>query len=451
MRPARPHILLVNPWIHDFAAYDFWARPYGLLLLAAVLRLHDFRVTYLDCLDRFHPRAAIRTRPQRRGRGPYLKTPIPKPPGLEDVPRTFSRYGIPVEWLQSDLEVVDRPDLILVTGLMTYWASGVAETIGELRQAFPEAPIALGGVYATLCPDHARRSSGADRVVSGPGERTVLDLAAEVTGRRSELRFDPDDLDTHPFPAFDLQRRLPFVPLLTVRGCPYRCAYCASSRLAPVRRRQSVGRVMAEIEHWHHLWGVRDFAFYDDALLVDPDKHARRLFEAIAATGLNLRLHTPNALHIRCIDAPLARAMRRAGMQTVRLGLETTDFEGRRSLDVKVTAEEFKRAAACLKSAGFSAGQLGAYLLVGLPGQSMTAVEAAVRAVHEAGILQPLPRHAALARGPGRLGLRSGSRSGFYQQRRLALPSAGVFLAGSFPPQAALRGRLIDPSSQTIL
>ena len=107
---------------------------------------------------------------------------------------------------------------------------------------------------------------------------------------------------------------------------------------------------------------------------------------------MDLRLHTPNALHIRCIDLPLARAMRRAGMQTVRLGLETTDFEARKGLDAKVTAEEFKRAAACLREAGFSARQLGAYLLAGLPGQSMAAVEAAVRTVREAGIT-PIPAH----------------------------------------------------------
>ena len=55
--PSTPHILCVNPWIHDFAAYDFWAKPYGLLLLAAFLRAQGARVSYIDCLDRFHPLA----------------------------------------------------------------------------------------------------------------------------------------------------------------------------------------------------------------------------------------------------------------------------------------------------------------------------------------------------------------------------------------------------------
>ena len=48
MKRDVPHILLVNPWIHDFAAYDFWAKPMGLLTLAALLRSHDFYVSYID-------------------------------------------------------------------------------------------------------------------------------------------------------------------------------------------------------------------------------------------------------------------------------------------------------------------------------------------------------------------------------------------------------------------
>ena len=116
-----PHILLVNPWIHDFAAYDFWAKPYGLLSLAAVLRDHGLRVSYIDCLDRFHPKARPGDPRARHGRGPYRKQSIDHPRGLEGIERTYSRYGIDPEWLREDLRELDAPDLILVTSLMTYW------------------------------------------------------------------------------------------------------------------------------------------------------------------------------------------------------------------------------------------------------------------------------------------------------------------------------------------
>ena len=65
-----PHILLVNPWIHDFAAYDFWAKPLGLMTLGGLLREHGARISYLDCLNRFHPLSATGFQPPSRcGRG----------------------------------------------------------------------------------------------------------------------------------------------------------------------------------------------------------------------------------------------------------------------------------------------------------------------------------------------------------------------------------------------
>jgi hypothetical protein len=103
MPADRPHILLINPWVHDFAAYDFWAKPIGLLSIASLLRRHGIAVSYIDCLDRFHP-SAPKSRPEaRHGRGPYLKHRLPKPAGLEDLPRYYSRYGIKPQWFDADL------------------------------------------------------------------------------------------------------------------------------------------------------------------------------------------------------------------------------------------------------------------------------------------------------------------------------------------------------------
>lgn len=50
-----PLILLINPWITDFAAYDYWTKPLGLLLLGSLLREGGCGVTLIDCLDRHDP------------------------------------------------------------------------------------------------------------------------------------------------------------------------------------------------------------------------------------------------------------------------------------------------------------------------------------------------------------------------------------------------------------
>ncbi|MFH2092469.1 MAG: radical SAM protein [Pseudomonadota bacterium] len=386
MKTDSCHILCINPWIHDFAAYDFWAKPLGLLSIAAILRENGICVSYMDCLDRFHPREPVAAKVMWDGRGPYRKTPIDLPKGLEQEKKIFSRYGIDPQWFAQDLEQIQKPDLIFVTSLMTYWASGVKETIDMVKQVYPDVPVVLGGIYATLCFDHARQTSGADLVVKGPAEPQLNKIIAEYTGVELSDRHLSGNLDDLPFPALDLQTKIFYAPLLTSRGCPFSCEYCASSYLEPTLRRRSPDHVFKEIEHWHQRHGIKNFAFYDDALLVNAQEYAFPLFEKIIASGMDLFFHTPNALHIRAITQKAAGLMFNAGFKHIRLGLETTDFSTRRQHDVKVGQDQFFAAVEHLKAAGFEKQQLGAYLLCGLPGQNLDDVEASMNLVQKKGI-----------------------------------------------------------------
>jgi len=382
---SNPHLLLINPWIHDFAAYDFWAKPLGLLQLAGIFRDCGAQVSYIDCLDRFHPRLKSAHHAGRQGRGAYQKTKIPNPAGLEDVPRQYSRYGIPISWFQEDLAAMSRPDIVLVTSLMTYWYPGVQETIQYIRDAFPDIDVVLGGIYATLCQRHAIHHSGADVVVSASETGAVLKALSKATDLNLAPGFDDKCLDAYPYPAFDLQSHIPYVPLQTSNGCPYQCAYCASHFLQPRFQLRSPESVVAEIQHWHQAYGVVDFAFYDDALLVNAEKHIIPILEKVISLAVPIRFHTPNAMHAKAIDDYLAKLMARAGFETIRLGIETADFENRSHLDQKVTQEDFVDSVQALQNAGFTQKQIGAYILVGLPGQSISAVEKTIQVVKSAG------------------------------------------------------------------
>jgi radical SAM superfamily enzyme YgiQ (UPF0313 family) len=150
---------------------------------------------------------------------------------------------------------------------------------------------------------------------------------------------------------------------------------------------------VAELSYWQRDWGVSDFVLYDDAFLADPAGHALPVLDAVVRSGLKVRFHTPNALHIRGITPETARLMFNAGFTTLNLGLETTEFENR-DLDRKVTAVEFDRAVRWLKGAGFSPRQIGAYLLVGLPGQETAAITRSIATVNRAGITPILAYYA---------------------------------------------------------
>jgi radical SAM superfamily enzyme YgiQ (UPF0313 family) len=372
-------VLLVNPWIYDFAAYNLWIEPLGLLVIAAVLRESGYGVTVIDCLAPYPGGPPAR----QDGSGKFSKTIVPKPDAIAFVPRRFGRYGLPVPYFDAELADVGRPDAILVASGMTYWYPGVIEVIQRLRVRFEGVPVALGGVYATLCYEHAQETSGADRVIGGPGVVEALQFVAEATGQELETARYADP-QVWPLAAHDLVPR-PFAGILTSWGCPYRCTYCASHLLQPtfVRRRPAV--VLEEISLCAQS-GIRDLAFYDDALLLDAESHIVPILEGIVRRGLQVRLHTPNGLHAQAITPDLAQLMREAGFATLRLSLETVDTERQRATGGKVTTGDLARAVAHLQAAGFGPDRLGAYILAGLPDQPTEEVESAVRFVHELGV-----------------------------------------------------------------
>ncbi len=93
------------------------------------------------------------------------------------------------------------------------------------------------------------------------------------------------------YPALELQRKVNYAPILTARGCPFSCAYCASRFLTPERMRRSAESVLDEISLRHKDQDVRDFAWHDDAFLSDSENHAAPILEGIIRSGYRLRFH----------------------------------------------------------------------------------------------------------------------------------------------------------------
>jgi radical SAM superfamily enzyme YgiQ (UPF0313 family) len=381
-------ILLVNPWIHDFSAYDFWMKPLGLLYLGGILRKAGIQVSLLDCLD-FSGQPIdlnISLKPPSRktfGQGHFYKEIIPKPAHLQKVARHFRRYGIPPEVIQKILPRLPRPDLILMTSSMTYWYPGVLETIRFLKENIPGVPIFLGGIYATICFDHAKMHSGADRVLPGPWDQEKMKIVLEDLGESTVSA--AEDFPSWPYPAFDLYRKTPYVCILTRCGCPFSCTYCAVSKLSKGFQSRNPEAVIEEIGYWGSHFGLSDFAFYDDALLIKPSEHILPILRGIIRQGIQCNFHTPNALHIQEIDEEVARFLWRAGFKTIRLGLETSNVAMQKETGGKVSNRDFQRAVKNLKKAGYAGNQIGVYLMAGLPGQRAKEMEESIAFVKDTG------------------------------------------------------------------
>jgi len=391
----KPSLVLINPWIYDFAAYDLWSKPLGLLSLATDLRRSGFDIHLIDCMDVDHPAMTKRSSlkpPKRRqyGTGKFWRQNVPKPLALKETDRPYSRYGILPEIFEEAVRQVENPSAILVTSLMTYWYPGVFEVIGRVRKIHPQVPVILGGVYARLCREHAVLFSGADRVIAEQGIPAIYDTLKDC---HISIPHETPDSPFPDYPAFDLLRKIHYVCLMTSTGCPYRCHYCASHFLYPRFVQKDPGKILEEILYWHRKWGIRDFAFYDDALLVSSNTHMKVILEGICRFNLPIRFHTPNAIHVREITRPMAHLLYQSGFQTIRLGLEASDNHERWNLDQKISRGDFAHAMDHLRDAGFHTRQIGAYIMMGMPGQSPDAVAETIRQADRCGSIPYLSEY----------------------------------------------------------
>lgn len=398
----RPVVLLVQPPVYDFALYDLFFKPYGLLRLGAWFERGGYDLRLVNGLD-YRDDATLRrcgaVKRNLNGTGKFprrllpLAEPLPgEPAGLqrgeselggfrhrfaERTGRYLNRYGIEPESLRRKI-AESGADVALVTSQMTYWYPGVAEAVETIREELPRTPVAVGGVYASLLPEHCRDVTSADEVITGGNLEALRSLL-----ERSELPVPPGEVPERP-------AMLPGVwddagVLRLNRGCPYRCPYCASGLIEPDFERGRADALWKTVLEKKRRFGTRTFAFYDDALLMEKEDAFVPFLERVVSSGEELSFYLPNALHLRFLDRRTAELMRRAGFEEVRLGYETDDEDSRASTG-KYERSAVPGVIETLRGAGFSGDRIILYLLAGLPGQPADELEETVHRASRLGV-----------------------------------------------------------------
>lgn len=179
------------------------------------------------------------------------------PIGLLKLATWHRRQGDEVALSLGDARTDFEPDEIYVTSLFTYWADHVRQAVHHYRQAFPKACISVGGIYASLQPDHCLRHTGCDRVWRG-----VHDGAEECEPDYSLVETD-------------------FQIIHASRGCIRRCPFCGTYEIEPEFRPKM--SIESEIVKNHVV-------FYDNNLLANP--HIDDLLAEVSRTRIAGRVVT---------------------------------------------------------------------------------------------------------------------------------------------------------------
>ena len=380
--PSRaPAALLLYPPIYDFALYDLFLKPYALCRLGAWLSRAGYRVHLVNAMDyKDAPSVAVLGRPRRdgRGTGKFFRRVVPAPSAVAGEKRSFARYGIVEESLKRRIASV-RPDVVLVSAGMSYWYSGVIEAIRMVREAHPGVPVILGGIYPTLCTQHAEAHSGADAVVAGDAFPALSVLLTRLSLPTTEASPAEELLL---LPEANWEAGI----LRLNRGCPMACAYCSSRLIEPRFLPGDPQLLFRTVREMHRRFGTRSFAFYDDALLCNKERGFLPFLDEVCRSGMSLSFYLPNAVHLRYLDRTCAALMKRAGFEEVRVGLESSRPEFHETLDRKLETSMLTGAVRHLREAGFDSRSITAYVLAGLPGQEAGEVELSIRHAASFGI-----------------------------------------------------------------
>lgn len=294
----------------------------------------------------------------------------------------------------------DRPLLVGITSTTPDFPETV-RLVSRLRELFPGVPVVIGGIHVSALRCDAVGEAGADFGVVGEGENTICELVSALKGgndaalgvidglvRRvgdSLVESAPRplirDVDAIPMPAWDLiereryftrpwhmlQRRSRSAFVMTSRGCPFGCTFCAShTTLGRGFRGRSPRGVVDEVEFLYRTYDVREFLFIDDNLTFDRER-AAAICREILGRGLDISWRTPNGVRIDTLDDELLGLMKRSGCYLLGFGIESGDPEVLRRVNKKLDLEGVAERVAMVRRHGI---MTFGYFILGLPGET---------------------------------------------------------------------------------
>jgi radical SAM superfamily enzyme YgiQ (UPF0313 family) len=207
------------------------------------------------------------------------------------------------------------------------------EILRQYKAIRPGGLSLIGGVHPTFMTGEA--SVFADHVVAGEGEQVIADLVSCGADEKVITGTRVSDLDSVPVPdlsILSLAGRLPVVPLMTSRGCPYHCNFCSVTRMFGHKyRTHSVDRIIEEIRSLRN----RTVFIYDDNFTASPAR-TFKILDRMLSEGIRLKW----SAQVRCETArrqDLVKLMARAGCTRVYVGFESICDESLNGLNKQQT------------------------------------------------------------------------------------------------------------------
>jgi radical SAM superfamily enzyme YgiQ (UPF0313 family) len=356
-------ILLINPPLPSNSySKELVTQPLGLAYLAAVLENAGFSVKILDCSPLDYTYKDVKN---------YVESLKPKIVGVSSTTLTINN------------------------------ALKIAEVVKEVST---EIKVFLGGAHASILDEETlAKSFYVDGVIRGEGEITFLEVVKKIKEGKSLndtlgltlkvgnkiIRF-PDrplieDLDSIPYPARHLLpldkykafgMKCPSVSVLSSRGCPFKCKFCAVKKLFGNKfRARSPKNIAEEIKEIRERYKVKYITFVDDIFTLNRERTIK-LCDEIKKFDVIWDCET----RVDMVNEQLLKTMANAGCQSIFFGVESGDQNILNNMGKGITVEQIRKAFNWAKKAGL---KTVASIILFYPGETKFTVQKTLSFVKE--------------------------------------------------------------------
>lgn len=253
-------------------------------------------------------------------------------------------------------------------------------------------PIGIIGPHGTSKPKEVLERTGADFIVMGEPEATVVDVCMKAKKGKGFISSDGlahmeggklrvnrprkfiEDLDSMPFPDYG---QLPmdkyyhnflsnrnFSILVTSRGCPFQCTFCLKNMWGSKYRTRSVKNVIEEIRLLHDKYDVGSLYIQDLEFLLDK-KRVIELCNEIIRNKFDLEWGC--TARVSSIDRDVLKALKDSKCKFILFGVEAIDPVVLKEIKKDIRPEDVKKSVELCKEFGIHAS---INTMIGLPKQT---------------------------------------------------------------------------------
>lgn len=367
-------VLLINPpqTFYPGSEQPAGNLPIGLMYIAAVLQKADYKVEILDA---------------------FMAATFQKN-------RETINVGMPFEQIKQEINA-RKPDIVGISGPFTCQIENSIKISNLTKEADPSILTVMGGPHVTLVPkEFLEEAKNVDIAVTSEGEYSMLDVAQAFEGKKQlkeilgiayrqngKVMVNPsrpliENLDELPYPAYDLvdmeqylnPKKIGYrsfrdkaISMITSRGCPFNCCFCAVHlHMGRGFRAHSAEYVLKHIEYVVDRFDVKNIFFEDDNLTLDLARF-EAICDGLISNKVKIGWETPNGVRADCLNLNLLKKMKKSGCQSVFFGVESGDQQILdnvicKSLDLNRVVEVAK----ICKDIGL---KTGAFYIIGFPGE----------------------------------------------------------------------------------